>query len=182
VPQIILMELHLPHRDDGLRLLPRLRQSVPAARVLALTALDPDAHLVHRAVRAGVVGYILKSTSDIDEVDLAIRTVARGQAYLSPAALVSLLATLSAENEPLTAQTRDGARELSAREQAVLELVAQGHTNRQIAVQLGITESTVRSHLHHILEKLQLANRVQVAAFVLRNRPPWSNPNGTGDV
>ena len=114
---------------------------------------------------------MLKSTGDIAEVEEAIRQVAQGQLFLSPTALRSLVDTVASRTDgPANQNHTASVDELSPREEEVLELVALGHTNREIADRLVISESTVRSHLHNILDKLQLTNRVQAAAFAIRPR------------
>jgi DNA-binding NarL/FixJ family response regulator len=171
-PQVILMDLRIPEFEDGMRLLTHLRENVPESRLLALTSPGLDANLVYRAIHSGAIGCVLKSDSDIDEVITAIRNVANGQVFLSAAALDSLVQSITQGRDPPqfgTPQSLDG---LSPREYDVLDLVAQGLSNSQIAETLVIAESTVRSHLQHILDKLQLKNRVQAAAYAMRTRRP----------
>jgi two-component system response regulator NreC len=169
-PSIILTNLWLPRSEDGLALVTRIRHLLPETRVIALPPLSDDPQLVYRAVQAGAVGYVPMTNADVGEVEMAIRTVARGQPYFSSDALTSLLTTIEAKNEIDFGVSQTQIAVLTAREQGVLNLVAHGFTNRQIAERLTITESTVRSHLQNILDKLQLTNRVQAAAFALRNR------------
>jgi DNA-binding NarL/FixJ family response regulator len=174
-PTIVLMDVHLPRAEDGFALLAQLRQLLPAARVVVLTPTAADTALVYRALRAGAMGYVPKDSSDILTVEAAIRKVGQGQLYLSDAALLSLVTTLQDVGKPLP-DTKAEVDQLTPRELGVLELVAMGYTNRQIAEQLIVAESTVRSHLHNILYKLQLTNRVQAASYSLRTRP---NPTGS---
>jgi two-component system response regulator NreC len=171
-PNVILIDLRLPRFEDTLRIMAVLRVSVPETRIIVLTVQGDEVDLVYHAIRNGAVGCILKSSSDIAEVEAAIRQVAEGQLYLSTTALERLIDTIASRADVSLDQSK-GAKpnDLSSREDAVLELVALGYTNRQIADQLVIAESTVRSHLHNILEKLQLTNRVQAAAYAIQSRP-----------
>jgi DNA-binding NarL/FixJ family response regulator len=174
-PTIILMDLQLPHSAPGLETLTRLRQSLPTTRVIVLTSSGTEGDLVYRAIRAGAMGFVLKSTGDINEVEAAIRTVAQGHVAFSPPVLMSLLETISGATVAQTVGSQ-AAPALSPREKDVLDHVAAGRTNRQIAERLIISESTVRTHLHNILEKLQMTNRVQVAAFALGSRSATRSP------
>ncbi|HZW33418.1 MAG TPA: response regulator transcription factor [Isosphaeraceae bacterium] len=164
-PDVILLDIQLPD-GEGTETVAALHQQVPASRIIILTAATDDPDLVYRAIRAGALGFISKD-GDVEELVKAIRAVGEGQAVLVPQSLTSLVAFITrapapAEEAPCLTER------LSAREQEVLELVAQGCTNREIAERLVVSESTVRSHLHNILDKLQLSNRVQAATFALR--------------
>ena len=174
-PTIVLMDVHLPQAEDGFELLAQLRQRLPAVRVVVLTPTAADTALVYRAMQAGAVGYVPKDSSDILTVEAAIRKVGQGQLYLSDAALLSLVTTLQ-DTEKSLPDTKAEMNQLTPRELSVLDLVAVGYTNRQIAEQLIVAESTVRSHLHNILDKLHLTNRVQAASYALRTRP---DPTGS---
>ena len=168
-PTIVLMDVHLPRVEDGFDLLAKLRQLLPATRVV-VTPTGSDTALVYRALQAGAVGYVPKDSSDILIIEAAIRKVGQGQFYLSDAALLSLVTTLQ-DTEMSVSDAKGDVDQLTPREVDVLDLVAKGYTNRQIALQLIVAESTVRSHLHNILRKLQLTNRVQAASYSLRTRP-----------
>jgi two-component system nitrate/nitrite response regulator NarL len=168
-PAIVLIDLRLPLFEDGLKILAELVESVPDVRAIVLTAAGEDGNTVYHAVCNGAVGFVLKNTGDIAEVEEAIRQVAQGHLYLSSTALQSLVDTVASRADDRGNQNHTVTRdELTPREEEVLELVALGHTNREIADRLVISDSTVRSHLHNILDKLQLTNRVQAAAFALR--------------
>ncbi|HEY3110685.1 MAG TPA: response regulator transcription factor [Chloroflexota bacterium] len=142
-----------------------MRERAPDARVIVL-GTDGDPRAMYEAIKSGAMGYVPR-TSGIDDLVAAIRQVADGQAALPPAALTGLVGFItSAPIEP----SRVSPNGLSEREQDVLELVAQGRTNREIGEVLCVAESTVRSHLHNILSKLNVANRVQAAAFARGHR------------
>jgi DNA-binding NarL/FixJ family response regulator len=171
-PDVILMDLRMP-RCDGMQATAAIRKDVPESKIVILTVEDDRADIVYQAIRSGAVGYIPK-VSDVDDVIQAIRLVARGEAFVALPALTRLINFIVSAPEPVPSGERPAPTDgLTLREREVLALVANGKSNRQIAEQLSLTQSTVRSHLHNILDKLQLANRVQAAAFVLKQaRPP----------
>src|SRR5579884_962868 len=159
---IVVLDNSLPFRGETAAVT-ALRE-IPDVRVIVLGATD-DPRLVYEAIRTGATGYVPK-THGASELIGAIRLVARGQAALPAPSLTRLVDFIVAAPSAPAARTRNE-DELSEREQEVLALVARGLPNREIAETLCIAESTVRSHLHHILGKLNLANRVQAAAFAL---------------
>jgi DNA-binding NarL/FixJ family response regulator len=166
-PDVVLMDLRMP-RCDGLQATVAIRKDVPESKIVILTAENERADIVDQAIRSGAVGYIPK-VSDVDDVIQAIRLVARGEAFVALPALTRLVSFIVSGPEPAPPRERPSPTDrLTFREREVLELVANGQSNRQIADQLSVSQSTVRSHLHNILDKLQLANRVQAAAFVLK--------------
>jgi len=163
-PDVILMDHQMP-RLDGVQATARIREFLPEARIIILDVHGDDPKLMYQAIRTGAMGYVPK-TSTSDDLINAIRLVAQGHAALPAPSLTRLVDFIvsSSGEVPSNERVRDG---LSDREQEVLNLVAEGKSNREIADSLYISESTVRSHLHNILSKLNLANRVQAAAFVL---------------
>jgi NarL family two-component system response regulator LiaR len=159
-PDVILMDLVMPE-VDGLEAIRRILAQQPAARILVLTSFAAD-EKVFPAIRAGAVGYLLKD-AEPTELIRAIHQVHGGESSLHPSIARRLLTELSAP------PGQDPAFEaLTQREREVLQFVARGHSNRQIADQLGISETTVRTHMSSILNKLKLSNRTQVALFALR--------------
>jgi DNA-binding NarL/FixJ family response regulator len=166
-PDVILMDHQMP-RLDGVQATARIREFLPEARIIILDVHGDDPKLMYQAIRTGAMGYVPK-TSTSDDLINAIRLVAQGHAALPAPSLTRLVDYIvsSSGEAPSTERVRDG---LSDREQEVLNLVAEGKSNREIADSLYISESTVRSHLHNILSKLNLANRVQAAAFALGHR------------
>jgi two-component system NarL family response regulator len=163
-PDVIVMDILMP-RCTGLEALMPLKEQVPEAAVLMLTISDREDDLF-QALRLGAQGYILKS-ADVDEVVSAIRKTAAGEAMLSPHVTTRLVAEFR--------QKTEGPR-LSEREQEVLELLGAGLTNIEIAERLFISESTVRTYLHRLLDKLHLRNRAEATAYSARLYPA---PNPT---
>jgi DNA-binding NarL/FixJ family response regulator len=163
-PDVVLVAAWLPR--GALEATAELRARCPDARVIVMGADGEDPRAMYDAIRGGAMGY-LPRTSGIDDLVAAIRQVAQGHAALPAAALTGLVDFItSGPTEPV----RTGPDRLSEREQEVLDLVAEGMSNRQIADSLCVAESTVRSHVHNILSKLNLTNRVQAAAFALGAR------------
>jgi DNA-binding NarL/FixJ family response regulator len=176
-PGVILMNLLLPDVNDGLNLVAQFRQRLPEARLIVLTPSLADPTVVFHLIRLGVAGCVPPDSSDTASLEEAIRKVARGQLSFSESAMLSLVDSIARSAKLPVFSLRDDSDSLSPRERDVLDLVAEGLTNRQIADQLVISESTVRSHLHNILDKLKLENRVQVAAYALRHRSSSQRPS-----
>jgi NarL family two-component system response regulator LiaR len=159
-PDVILLDLILP-RKDGLAVIEELKQEVHQAYILVLTSLTEDEKLI-AALDAGAQGCLLKDSSPTELVR-AVRDVYEGELALHPAIARKLL---SSSEQPSETQTHHDS--LTKREVEILQLLAQGLSNRQIAESMVISEQTVRSHVTHILEKLGLANRTQAALYALR--------------
>ena len=157
-PDVVLMDLVLPVLD-GVEATRRIATDHPRTRVIALTSfLDDDK--VFSAVRAGAAGYLLKDVQPQELVN-AIRTVHGGGALLHPAVAARLMEEFAGSEE-------DRSNQLTAREREVVELIARGLSNKRIALELGISERTVKAHVRNILSKLDLTDRTQVAVHALR--------------
>jgi DNA-binding NarL/FixJ family response regulator len=150
-PDVILMDLRMPH-TDGVTAIKELAKRGVQARILVLTTYDTD-HDVLPAIAAGATGYLLKDAPR-EELFRAVEAAARGQAVLSPTVATRLMG-----------QMRQPASEsLSQRELEVLELIAQGSTNREAANKLFISEATVKTHLLHVYAKLGVNDRAAAVA------------------
>jgi two-component system, NarL family, response regulator LiaR len=159
-PDVLLLDLYMPELD-GHGVLAALAEAPHRPAVVVLTSATDDKHLV-RAVHAGATSYLLKS-APAEDVIAAVRSAAAGTASLSPELLTRFTQALRRPAPP------DPLRPLSPRERDVLRLIAQGHSNRQIARDLAIGEQTVKTHVRGILAKLGLQDRVQAAIFALRH-------------
>lgn len=161
-PDVLLLDLYMPVLD-GQGVLTALGDLPERPAVVVLTSADDDEHLI-AAIDAGATSYLLK-TADADQVIAAVRDAATGTATLSPDLLARLTRALRRPPEA------DPLQRLSARERQVLQLIACGCSNRQIARRLDIGEQTVKTHVSSILAKLDLRDRVQAAIFALRHQP-----------
>jgi DNA-binding NarL/FixJ family response regulator len=157
-PDVVLMDLVMP-RLDGVQAMRELRARVPRARVIVLTSFLEDDRLLP-AIRAGAAGYLLKNVEP-SELARAVRAADAGEALIDPAVAARLVDALAddeqREEHPLT-----------AREQEVLDLIARGYANKRIALELGIAEKTVKTHVGHVLAKLGVADRTQAALYAAR--------------
>ncbi|MCC7449319.1 MAG: response regulator transcription factor [Anaerolineae bacterium] len=162
-PDVVLLDLQMPD-GDGFQTATFLRQFYPQIAVVILTASESDEDL-YRAVQLGVSGYLLKSL-DANELFDLLGSVAEGEMALTRA-MASRLVRSIARHNGTTDANGSPMPALTERELDVLRLVAQGASNPQIADHLCITVNTVKVHLHNILEKLQLKNRAQVAAYAV---------------
>ena len=165
VPDIIVMDLNMPH-CSGLEATQALQTKMPQVNILVLTVSDNEADLF-AAVKFGAKGYILKNTEP-EELIQAILHITQGGVIVSPIMATKLLTEfkgLEAEGKREAIQETES--NLSPREGEVLQLVAQGATNKQIADSLFISENTVKTHLRNIMDKLHLANRSQAAAYAV---------------
>jgi len=157
-PDVVLMDVRMPNLD-GVEATRRLVESGTRARVLVLTTFDLDEY-VYAAIRAGASGFLLKDVEPAELVD-AIRVVAAGNSLFGPAATERLLARFA---EPPTGRSLD---ELTEREKEILCLLATGLSNAELAEQLFLSETTVKTHVSSILRKLRVRDRVQavIAAY-----------------
>jgi DNA-binding NarL/FixJ family response regulator len=155
-PDVVLMDLLMP-KMDGIEATGIIRQELPDTEVIALTSVLEDAKVIG-AVRAGAIGYLLKDT-EADELCRAIKAAAAGQVQLSPHAAARLMREVRAPESP---------EPLSERETDVLRLLAQGYSNKEIAVSLTLSDKTVKTHVSNILGKLGVPSRTQAALYAVR--------------
>jgi NarL family two-component system response regulator LiaR len=160
-PDVIMMDMVMPLMD-GIEAITRITKENPDIRILALTSFAEDDKVLP-AIKAGALGYLLKDTSP-EQLLQSIREVYRGVSSLDPTVAFKLIQEINRpqDNLPMTKEP------LSEREIEVLQLVAQGLANLDIADKLHISERTVRNHVGNILNKLHLANRTQAALYALR--------------
>ena len=156
-PDVVLMDLHMP-KLGGVEATEAISRAHPEVKVVVLTSFG-EVERVHAALAAGAAGYLLKD-AEPEEVGTAIRAAAVGEVHLDSAVARQLTRRMAAPQVGLSA--------LTAREREILALVAQGHSNREIAEQLVISERTARTHVSNVLSKLQLSSRTQAALLAIR--------------
>ncbi|MEU0180903.1 response regulator transcription factor [Streptomyces sp. NPDC006207] len=171
-PDLVLMDIRMP-RMDGLSATAELRRRPRPPEVLILTTFTTDGYVLE-ALRAGAAGYVLKHTPPA-QIVAAVRNVVAGEPVLSPAAVKQLIGAVTAAGGGGTAARPDDRGEaerllglLGEREREVALAVAQGRTNAEISASLYMSVPTVKAHVSHILTKLDLNNRVQIALVVYR--------------
>ena len=166
-PDVVLMDIRMPVMD-GIEAAAQLH-SLAGARdipVVMLTAFDTDEFILH-ALRAGAVGFLLKTTAP-EALVASVRAAAQGQQQLSPKVLENLVGLADTPPQPEQEMIQpSGLAELSERENEIAQLVAQGLSNAEIAEQLFISLTTVKTHMKHILAKIDGTNRVHIAIAVL---------------
>ncbi|GAB2754180.1 response regulator transcription factor [Nocardioides salsibiostraticola] len=164
-PDVVLLDVRMPKRS-GIEACVAIKEVVPSAKIIMLTVSDEEADL-YEAVKNGASGYLLKDSS-IDEVAQAVRVVAEGQSLISPSMAVKLIDEFKQMSRPEREQGPN--LRLTERELDVLRLVAHGHSNKEIAARLFISENTVKNHVRNMLEKLQLHSRMEAVMFAVREK------------
>jgi DNA-binding NarL/FixJ family response regulator len=160
-PDVVLMDVRMPGLD-GIAATRELLTVSPDAKVVVLTTFEEDDY-IFGALSAGASGFLLKRTRP-EELIAAIHTVAAGDSLLSPSVTRTVIQRVAGQPAP-DAGAEARLDELTARERDVLELIARGLSNGEIAATLVIEESTVKTHVRHILRKLRLRDRVQAVIF-----------------
>ena len=174
MPDLILMDIQMPGWD-GLKATQLIKEEMPYVKIVMLTVSDDDKDLFE-AIKQGAQGYLLKNLSPEELFEL-LRGVYRGEApisHLTAARILDEFARLAQKETwvPIAGNN------ITPREKEVLQLVAQGATNKEIASQLFIAENTVKNHLRNILAKLHVQNRVQAAAYARREGLIRGSPSG----
>ena len=158
-PTVVLMDIRMPELD-GLEATRRILAADEEARILILTTFDLDEY-VYEALRSGASGFVLKDEPP-EQLLAAIRTVAAGDALLSPSVTKRVIKQFARTPRPAPPKEFD---ELTSREQEVFRLIADGLSNVEIGQQLYISDTTVKTHITHILQKLGLRDRVQAVVL-----------------
>jgi DNA-binding NarL/FixJ family response regulator len=164
-PHVILTDLRMP-RMDGIELTRQVKEKLPESAVVALTALDDDEHLF-AAMKAGAIGYVLKDTS-LPQIVQAIKAARAGEGFLSPGLVARVIREFARTDRMIRGQKQIFAQ-LTRREAEVLELLAAGLPNRQIAERLHLSDKTVRNHVSAILSKLHANDRTEAALIAARH-------------
>jgi len=157
-PQVLVLDLNMPGRPS-LEAIPELREEIPDTQIVVLT-MQNDPAFARQAMRAGALGYVLKEAAD-EELVQAVRLASEGRTYLNPE-----LGARVAAAPPDSAGRPD---QLTEREVEVLELIALGHTNNEIADRLFLSVRTVESHRAHIQQKLRRSSRAELVRYALAN-------------
>jgi two-component system response regulator DevR len=168
-PDLVVMDVRLPD-GSGIEACREIRAEYPATRVVMLTSY-PDEEAVLSAIIAGASGYLLKQIRARDLV-AALEAVGRGESLLDPAVTEKVLERV---RRIASGTYQDELAQLTAQEQKILMLVAEGKTNKEIAAEVFLSDKTVKNYVSSILSKLNLERRAQAAAFVARHRPPISD-------
>lgn len=158
LPDVILMDMAMPNMD-GAAATRAIRQKFPQVQIIALTSFK-EGEMIQKALEAGAIGYLLKDVT-ADDLVRAIRAAYSGRATLSPEAAQSLVEAVNSPPAP--------GQDLTERERGVLVLMIEGLNNTQIAARLTVSPSTVKSHVSHILSKLNVASRTEAVTLALRN-------------
>lgn len=172
-PDVVLMDLHMP-RKGGVGATREITASLPHTRVLVLTTLDAE-QSVFDAVRAGAMAYLLKDATEREVVE-TVRAVHRGESRLTPQIARKVLDEFRRmrEVEPQPGYRREEPEEpaaaLNEKETKVLQLIAEGKSNKQIATMLFLAEGTVKNYVSRVMEKLHAGSRTELAVIALRQR------------
>jgi DNA-binding NarL/FixJ family response regulator len=162
-PDVVVVDVRMPIMD-GIEATRRLTAASPAPRVLVMTTFDLDEHIID-AIRAGASGFLVKD-SPPEELVHAVRLLADGQAVLAPSVTRRLLDLRGRTLRPVSSEIREAAlSSVTARELTVLELVARGLSNTEIARTIDLAPSSVKTHIGHLLAKLGMTDRVQLVIF-----------------
>jgi len=159
-PDVILMDLVMPGLD-GIGAMRQLRVRSPTSRVIVLTSFLEDERVLP-AIQAGAAGYLLKNVEPA-ELARAIRAAHAGEAIIDPTAAARLVHAIADDARPRVQEPE----RLTRRERDVLELIARGRSNKRIALELGISEKTVKTHVGHLLAKLGVSDRTQAALMAV---------------
>lgn len=170
MPDLILMDIKMP-RCDGVEATRRIKEELPYVKVIILSVSD-DPQDFFEAIKAGAQGYLHKNMEPETWVEF-LHSVIRGEAPISRPLAARILKEFVVQGQPAAPDT--SGTQVTGREKEVLELVARGLSNREIADRLAIAETTVKNHLRNILDKLHLRNRVQAATYALERG--WVKPD-----
>ena len=165
LPDIILMDIHMPH-CDGLEAIRMIKSEMPHIKIVILTVSDDNQDLF-KAIKGGAQGYLLKNLEPRQLYD-CLDSVAKGESALSGLIAAKILQEFSNPGPASGLAPEEMVDALTGRETTILQLVAAGKTNKEIAADLTISENTVKIHLRNILEKLHLKNRIQIAVYAAR--------------
>lgn len=165
LPDVVLMDINMP-KQNGLQALEAIKQKYPDARIIMLT-IHQDREYLFKALQLGANGYVLKDADGAVLVE-AIRKVYQGEAYIQPNMAKELIVEFKRYTSGEAGSSRKNSL-LSDRELEVLDLIAKGLLNKEIAKALYISEKTVKNHISNIFKKLNVSDRTQAAVYALKN-------------
>lgn len=168
LPDVMLIDINMP--GGGLEALRRISKTCPAVACIVITVRE-DEETVSRALRIGALGYVLKGTSG-KELAQTIRSIYQGEVYITPSLATRLLAAETSSAPSQASGQRSDLDALTAREIEILRLIAKGLINKQIGLELELSEKTVKHYVTNILQKLQVRNRVEAALIAQRTLKP----------
>ena len=167
MPDVVVMDVRMPVRS-GIEAAREIKDELPHVKILMLTISDEEDDL-YQAIKSGANGYLLKEIS-IEEIGNAVRSVHGGQSLISPSMASKLLNEFAAMIKKEEEKQQAPAPRLTPREMEVLQHVAKGMNNREIAKALYISENTVKNHVRNILEKLHLHSRMEAVVYAVREK------------
>ena len=176
LPDLILMDIYMP-RCNGVEATRMVKEEMPSIKIVMLTVSEDEQHLFE-TIKIGAEGFVLKNVEP--EVLLQmLRGISRGEAPISPSIATKILAEFSQHHQSVAESRSPPATErLTDREKEVLLLLTEGHSNKEIASLLGISESAVKNRLRNVMDKLHVYNRIQAAIRAIQRKeisPPWSD-------
>jgi len=167
LPDVLILDINIP--GGGLQAAQAIADAYPVIKIVMLTG-SPDEKNVLTALRAGAQAYVLKGVSARELVNI-LHTVQSGESYVTPTLAANLLMEMTIHETNARSQT-DNLNELKDREREILELIAKGKSNKEIGMQLHLTEKTIKYYVTNILQKLQVQSRVQAALLAQQKLPP----------
>lgn len=165
LPDILILDINIP--GGGLQIAQTITAAFPVIKIIMLTGIPDEDHVL-TALRAGAQAYVLKGVSARELIKI-LHTVHSGESYVTPTLAANLLMELTS-NRLVEQSSADSFNELRGREREILELIAEGKSNKEIGLQLHLTEKTVKHYVTNILQKLQVQSRVQAALLAQQKR------------
>jgi two-component system nitrate/nitrite response regulator NarL len=165
LPDIIFLDISMP--GGGLNAAQEIVENYPVVKIIILTGSEEESHVM-TALKTGARAYVLKGVAARELVNI-LHTVQSGEVYVTPTLAANLLSEMTAASRPESSQT--AFEKLTEREHEILSLIAAGTSNKEIGLQLHLTEKTVKHYVTNIFQKLQVHNRVQAAILALKTRP-----------
>jgi DNA-binding NarL/FixJ family response regulator len=178
-PDVVLMDVRMPVMD-GREATKIITQKFPEIKVIVLSTFDDDLYIAD-SIKAGAKGYLLKDMPS-EELAQAIRSVNRGYSQMAPGLMEKLVQNVVMEKPKIRKTVCQDLSQLTKREVEILYLVGRGLTNREIAQKLYITEGTVKTHVTHILNRLNFRNRSQIAVYANGSDSKWIEQKAVSEV